>query len=278
MDSASTLDLQLLFMVQGVLTLAKDAGSRAKKSGVAADEYRRCGFLAQAHPLADPSILPGLLADEPMFADSLRAMRAQGRQGVPYMLTNSIRRVAEDAAIIAMVEAILGTHEWVMWGANIRRATPNQAHAWHVDLESLLWSTTTVAIGLAGCTSESATWFIAGTHLRGKGPPSNEAAILAQGCPKQVAGFGNGGFYVFDARTWHRGDPVTSRDRIVLFMHYQRADEPRIPLMVDYVRQRWAREGSPYFTNVERERLRTDIAGLPWWYRFNRWKRRLPWH
>jgi|SoiMethySBSTD1v2_1073268.scaffolds.fasta_scaffold1755110_1 hypothetical protein len=132
----------------------------------AANEYRERGFLAQARPLADPSVLPALLADEPAFAAALESIHAEGRRGVPYLLTDAIRRVARDATILATVETILGPREWVMWGANIRRATPNQAQAWHVDLESLLWPTVTVAIGLAGCTPESATSCIPGTHLR----------------------------------------------------------------------------------------------------------------
>src|SRR5258707_13102773 len=106
-----------------------------------ADEYRRRGFLAQARPLADPSILPELLGEEPTFARALESMRAEGPQGVPYLLTDAICRIAQDASILATVEPILGTREWVMWGANIRRAPPNQAHKWHVDLESLLWTT-----------------------------------------------------------------------------------------------------------------------------------------
>ena len=239
-----------------------------------ANEYRECGFLAQARPLADPSVVPKLLVDEQMFADALESMRAEGRQGVPYMLTDAICRIAQDASILVAVEAILETSQWVMWGANIRRDTPNQAHQWHVDLESFLWPTVTVAIGLAGCTPEAATWCIPGTHLSGKGPPSKEASVLAHGHPEQIEGFGNGRFYVFDARGWHRGDPATSRERVVLFIHYQRAEEARIPLMVDYQRQLWAKEASPYFTTVARERLCTDLARLPWWYRLNRWMKR----
>ncbi len=221
--------------------------------------------------------MPELLADEPRFAGALESMHAQGRLGVPYLLTDAIRRISLDASILATVEPILGTREWVMWGPNIRRATPNQAHAWHVDLESFLWPTVTVAIGLAGCTPESATWCIPGTHLSGKGPPRVEAAVLRHGNPVQIADFGDGRFYVFDARVWHKGDPATSRDRVALFIHYQRADQPRIPLMVDYERNLWARKASPYFATVPKERLRTDLARFPWEYRLNRWLRWLRW-
>lgn len=241
----------------------------------APDEYRERGFLAQALPLADSSVLPALLADEPTFAAALEATRAEGRHAVPYLVTDAIRRVAQDASVLDTVQAILGTREWVMWGANIRRGTPNQAHVWHVDLESLLWPTVTVAIGLAGCTPQSATWCMPGTHLRRRAPPPKEADVLRHGHPEQIAGFGDARFFVFDARTWHRGDPEESQERVVLFTHYQRAEDPRIPLMVDYKRKTWASEPSPYFTTVAPERLCTDVARLPWRHRLQGWARRL---
>lgn len=230
------------------------------------EEYRRRGFVATSRPLADTSVVPALLADEPAFARELAWMEAEGRRGVPSLLTDAIRHVAQDAAIVAEVEPILGTREWVMWGPNIRRATPNEADAWHVDLESFLWPTVTVAVGLAGCTAASATWCMAGTQRRREIPPV--------GTQEQIADFGDGRFYVFDASVWHRGDRETSRDRLILFLHYQRADEPRIPLLVDYYRQWWGREAAPYFTKVEGSGLRRDVARLPWRYRIDRWMRR----
>jgi len=62
----------------------------------------------------------------------------------------------------------------------------------------------------------------------------------------QFEGFGDGRFYVFDARTWHRGDPGASADRLVLFLHYQPANARRVPLALDYMRHRWSREAAPF--------------------------------
>lgn len=233
-------------------------------------EYQQRGFLADSRALADASIVPRLLQDEPAFARELGRMEAEGRRGVPYLLTEAVCEVAQDAAIVAAVEEILGTREWVMWGPNIRRATPNQAHVWHVDLESFLWPTVTVAVGLSGCTPESATWCLAGTHLRREVPPAMDAAVLAYGVPEQVKGFGDGRFYVFDAGVWHRGDRETSRERVVLFLHYQRAVDRRIPLLMDYYRQLWAREAAPYFTTAAGEGLCREVARLPMRYRLDR--------
>ncbi|MEP7367022.1 MAG: hypothetical protein ABI972_27500 [Acidobacteriota bacterium] len=235
------------------------------------EQYRQRGFLAQSSPLADPSVLPALLADEPLFTRELASFQSGGRHAVPYLLTDAIHRVAQDPALLSSVEALLGTREWVMWGPNIRRATPNQANLWHVDLESLLWPTITVAIGLAGCTPQSATWCIPGTHLRQQAPPLTEAAVLSHGPPEQISDFANGRFYVFDARVWHRGDPAFSRDRVVLFLHYQRAADPRIPLMDDYVLQTWKPEPAPYFTPIDSARVPTVLAAQPWKHRISRW-------
>lgn len=230
------------------------------------EEYRRRGFLAVSRPLADLSVVPGLLADEPAFTQELARMDVEGRRGVPYLFTSAIRRVAQDAAIITAMQAILDTREWVMWGPNIRRATPNDADAWHVDLESSLWPTVTVAVGLAGCTAESATWCLAGTQGRRNSP-------LAEEKPEQAAGFGDGRFFVFDASLWHRGDREASRDRVVLFLHYQRADAPRIPLLMDYDRHLWGKEAAPFVSSAEGSRTRGDVARLPWRYRMDRWVR-----
>jgi ectoine hydroxylase-related dioxygenase (phytanoyl-CoA dioxygenase family) len=222
--------------------------------------------------------LPALLADEPLFARALKSLRSEGRNAVPYLETDAIRCVAGDAAIVSVVEAVLGTRDWVMWGANIRRATPNQASAWHVDLESLLWPTVTVGIGLEGCTPESATWCVPGTHRLRQAPPSAEAEVLSHGRPEQIAGFGDGSFYAFNARVWHRGDPTTSQERVMLFLHYQRARDPRIPMMEDYVSQTFSTNAAPFYALATQERLWTictRVAKFPWWYRWQRFKSRI---
>nr|WP_246409521.1 phytanoyl-CoA dioxygenase family protein [Granulicella aggregans] len=257
-------------------TLCKIRAKRCRRPDIeTADQYRALGFVAQACPLADTSILPALLADEPVFTSALASLRAEGRNAVPYLETDAIRRVAQDSAIVSVVETILGTQDLVMWGANIRRSTPNQASAWHVDLESLLWPTVTVGIGLEGCTQESATWCLPGTHRLRQAPPLTDAEVLSHGEPEQIAGFGDGYFYTFDARVWHRGDPTTSQERVMLFIHYQRASAPRIPMMEDYILQTFSTDAAPFFTLATQEGLSTGVAKIPWWYRWQRWTSRI---
>jgi hypothetical protein len=231
-------------------------------AGTAAEqwrEYRARGFLRQSFALSNPTLLPELCRDVAQFDRKLAEWQALGYARVPYLFTAAIERVAHDEAIRMVVEAALGTDRWVVWGPNILRETPNAASRWHVDLESQYWPSVTVAIGLSGCSAQSAIWCLSGTHLLARTPAwsgndsdtdrvvrSARRAKPEVGPPEQVEGFGDGRFYVFDARTWHRGDPGPSADRLVLFLHYQRADARRVPLVLDYMRHRWSREAAPY--------------------------------
>lgn len=237
------------------------------------DEYSERGFVAESIPLGDASIIPLLLSEESRFDAEMARIRAEKRQGVPYLLTSGVRQLAHDPGILEAVGEVLGTRNLVMWGANVKRATPNQAQKWHVDLESLLWPSVTVAVGLSGCRPEGATWCIPGTHLRQAGPPESEPDVLAAGQPQQFSGFGDGRFYLFDARVWHRGDPDQSRNRVVAFLHFQRAEEQRIPWMLDYYRQHWSAEAAPYL-NIGSQPANPHVAALPLWYRWQRFRQR----
>jgi hypothetical protein len=234
------------------------------------------GFAHDALPLAEPSVVPAVLADAAKFDAAVADLAAQGHHRVPYALTAAIARMAHDPGIVAAAEDCLQTDRWVMWGANIRRDTPNAAHRWHLDLESFLWPTLTVGVGLQGCSAGSATWFIPGAHRIGRGPRESEAdggdaAVLAAargeeprcGEPLRVAGFGDASFYVFNARCWHRGDPAASAGRVMLFLHYQRADARRVPFMLDYRRSRWSREAAPYLVSPAARDVNTAVARPP---------------
>lgn len=238
------------------------------------------GFVGAALSLADSSVVPPLLDDAGRFDAAVAEIARRGWHRVPYLLTDALVRVAHDAHVVAAVEDGLGTDRWVMWGPNIRRDTPNAAHRWHLDLESFLWPTLTVAVGLDGCRPTSATWFLPGAHRIGRGPSAREAdggdmAVVAAaraedsrcGPPRTVEGFGDGHFYVFDARCWHRGDPATSAGRVMAFLHYQRADAPRIPYMLDYRRSRWAREAAPYVASPAASEVNAAVARPPFRHR-----------
>lgn len=229
----------------------------------------------ESFTLSDASLLPQLCRDVEPFDRQLTEWKAAGYARVPYIFTPAIERVARDPAIVELVAALLGTDAWVVWGPNIRRATPNAAFEWHVDLESALWPSVTVMIGLSGCSETAATWCLPGTHLLAPSPGAcGDAAdtdrvrryarrLLPHDCtPEQFAGFADGRFYAFDARTWHRGDPVGSVNRLALFLHYQRADAPRVPFMLDYTRHRWGREAAPFIAGPGAEPVRR-VARIP---------------
>ena len=220
------------------------------------------GFVLESFDAGGVDSVRDLLADKPIFDEAVADSNRRRLNRVPYILTDAIAEMAHQSDIVRAVENALGTDSWVMWGPNIRTGTPNDAHRWHVDLESFLWPSLTVAIGLQGCAPEAATWFIPASHRLARAPSASrndcdtdevvrKASSLDDRCgePEQITGFGDGRCYLFNARCWHRGDPTTSTDRVVLFLHYQRADERRIPYMLDYERNRWSRDPAPYIVS-----------------------------
>jgi hypothetical protein len=243
------------------------------------------GFLPEAMALARPEAATAALDDTPLFDAELARHAQAGRRQVPYMLTDAIRRLALDSAVTAVAQDLLQTDRWVMWGANIRRSVPNEAQLWHADLESVLWPSITVAIGLSGCQSEGATCFIPGSQAIGRGPATllrdcadtqsvvQRAQQHAPACaaPRSVAGFGDGRFYVFNGRCWHRANELGAAGKVVLYLHYQAADDKRIPLMLDYARHLWSRQACPYMVSPGAGAVREAVYAPPLRHRLKSW-------
>ena len=77
------------------------------------------------------------------------------------------------------------------------------------------------------------------------------ATMLDPTCDDVVrfGGFGDGCFSVFDAKGWHCGDTEESVDRLALFLHYQRADDLRIPYMRDFTEGTWHDHAAAFMPN-----------------------------
>ena len=237
-------------------------------------EYRERGFLRESFALADPSPLPQLCRDVALFDVKFAEWQASGHSGIPYLFTEAIERVARDAAIRAVVEALLGTDAWVVWGPTIFRETPDAASRWHVDLDSRYWPSISISVGLSGCSPKTVLSYLPGTHRLERTPFScgddadTERVLRSArrtnpdcGPPEENEGFGDGRFYVFDAKTWHRG-AGPSESRLVLFMHYQAADADRVPWMLDYKRHRWSQQPAPFLAGPGAMPV-TTVARLP---------------
>lgn len=238
-------------------------------------EFRERGFLRESFALADPSPLPQLRRDVALFDEKVEAWKAAGHTGIPYLFTDAIERVARDAAIRAVVEEVLGTPAWVVWGPAIFRETPDAAARWHVDLDARYWPSISVAIGLDGCTPSTVLSYLPGTHRLASTPFSwrdgadtDRVVRRARranpdcGAPAENSGFGDGRFYAFDGKTWHRGAPGATTTRLVLFLHYQEASAERVPWMLDYKRHRWSREAAPFLAGPDATPV-TTVARLP---------------
>ncbi len=216
------------------------------------EAYQRDGLLREAFDLADPRVVPDLRADIPLYRMEIARMREQKLFRVPYLLTQSIITAAHDPAILATARAVLGTDELVMWGANLQVGTPNEASLWHTDIESWLWPTVTVVVGLSGCRQENSTICVPGSHRLPVQPwavADNSDADAVLGAARELdpacdaitdfAGFANDRFYVFDAKCWHTGREGTSAGRELLFLHYDKTSNPRVPYMDDYEERSW---------------------------------------
>lgn len=238
-------------------------------------EFAQRGFLRESFALDDPSPVPQLCRDVALFDAKFAEREAAGRAGIPYLFTEAIEHVARDAAIRAVVEALLATEAWVVWGPAIFRETPDAAMRWHVDLDARYWPSISVAVGLSGCSPKTVLSYLPGTH-RLERTPSRFAdaadtdrvmrgarrANPEYGPPEETAGFGDGRFYAFDGRTWHRGAPQATATRLVLFLHYQDARAERIPWMLDYKRHRWLREPAPFLAGPGATPV-AAVAALP---------------
>ena len=243
-------------------------------------EYEERGFIRQSFSLDPKSDYRELIQDSSLFRSALKKNKELGVKQVPYIVTKAIREVTDDLKLNEILGLLLNGERWVMWGANIREGTPNEAHLWHVDLESWLWSTITVAIGIDGCSPASSTWILPGSHKFSKCPPSSTnpdiqlASAFSEGQrhtqPEQFSGFGNGRFYLFNAKCWHRGQIETSLHRVVLFLHFHRASDPRIPLMVDYDKQQWSSQPAPYIAGKGSGKVQKNCCKLPLKYRISR--------
>lgn len=215
-------------------------------------EWDATGLIQDTFPLGDTSVIPGLLADLPMYRTEIVRNRADELFRIPYLLTESIIRAAHDPNILEVVSELLGTNELVMWGPNIQSGTPNEANLWHTDVEAWLWPSVSVFVGLEGCTPDNSTkciphsfkapvqpWFAA--NNRSDRATLEAAKALCKDCTEisRFRGFGDGRFYVFNAKCWHAGVLEQSVGRKMLFFHYDKASNPRMPYMKNYIERTW---------------------------------------
>lgn len=222
-------------------------------------EFDETGLVQQCFPLSDSSLLPPLITEyESEFEKQIQKNRSLNR--VPYKITENIRKAAHDHNISKVIKSVLGESEpWVMWGANIQSGTPNQAYEWHADFESVFFPTITLMLGLKGCSELNATTCIPFSQHMKRGPGKKWCNASAQeiirytssldsrcNTMKQFSDFSDGKFYIFNAKTWHAGDISSSKSRMLLIMHYQKASDPRIPQMKDYQKGTWFSYPAPY--------------------------------
>jgi len=265
-------------------------------------EYESTGMVAQSFELANTNLIPALRKDGALFQEAIQTLRGDGHFRVPYLFTEAIASVAGDETLVKVIEAVLGENTpWVVWGPNIQQGTPNEADKWHVDIESWHWSTITVMIGLKNCNDKNTTRCIPYSHKLDLLPWSRADNSDDQ-CVQKAAqsldprcssidtfkNFQPGSFYLFDAKSWHCGPALSVfQDREMLILHYQRADDPRIPYMYDYEKRLWFDQPAVYLekphlsqqasqhsgnlmSSIDQKRFRTDLCPLPRNHQYSR--------
>lgn len=154
-----------------------------------------------------------------------------------------IRRVGLSPSIVDSVCELIGP-DIVLWGANVIRRKPGQAHPWHCDIESHHpgGGFVTAWLGLENVAPQTSPVFISRTHLNpkslqqvraeagiGRTALNDEAALqLAHQadlkCELAAPAISNGQAIFFDGRIWHAThNTQRSRTRLALLLQYCKA-------------------------------------------------------
>ncbi len=162
-----------------------------------------------------------------------------------------VRQVGLLPSIVDTVRELIGP-DIVLWGANVIRRKPGQAHPWHCDMEShhREGGFVTVWLGLENVTTQTSPIFISRTHLNPKPVQQvraengversalNDEAALAlarqsdPACQLATPIVSNGQAILFDGRLWHAThNTQRRRTRLALLLQYCRAElEVRLPV------------------------------------------------
>jgi hypothetical protein len=204
--------------------------------------------------LNDPKLVAALRRDLPMYLTEIERMRSQNLFRVPYLLTQSIIDAANDRGILQVVWAVLETDDILMWGPNLQIGTPNEAGVWHTDIESWLWPTVTVVVGLAGCQQENAPNVSRGHKILNTSHGQCLLGItpIPERCFKErklwmkvatrlslLTGSPMESVICSTPSAGTREPKSKSTGRKLLFLHYSRAEDTRILYMEDYERRTW---------------------------------------
>ena len=162
-----------------------------------------------------------------------------------------IRQVGCLPLIVDRVRELIGT-DIVLWGANVIRRKPGQAHPWHSDMEThhAEGGFVTVWLGLENVNPQTSPVFITRTHMNPKPVQQvraehgidrraldDQAALLMARetdpeCDLAAPAVHNGQAIFFDGRIWHAThNTQRSRTRLALLLQYCKAGvDVRMPV------------------------------------------------
>jgi mannose-6-phosphate isomerase-like protein (cupin superfamily) len=156
--------------------------------------------------------------------------------------------------LLQWLSDLLGSHVY-LWGAQLIKKMPGEAHPWHTDAETSLPTGRFVSvwIGLENTSPKSALQYISGSHLIGKPlqqvahergvARSDRTVQRALSWAKEVrpdavlveTDVRDGDAVLFDGRIWHGSLNIDDKPRHALLFQYAAANEKiRMPEKVDW--------------------------------------------
>jgi non-heme Fe2+,alpha-ketoglutarate-dependent halogenase len=175
-------------------------------------------------------------------ADVLRA--APWYKGL-HAFDTIIADIARRPEIVERVQDVLGD-DLILWGSQIMPKPPGVPHRWHVDVETLAWTSVNVWIALENVSLDATIGLIPGSHrwssvpqeweddgidLGDTGAVGRVAAELHPGSEIEWVDMVDGEFVMFDGHLWHGSENRTRLRRSALLLQYSPSDvTARIPV------------------------------------------------
>ena len=216
-------------------------GAAAIGTGLTASElrtYREFGYIGPFSLLDDPGIT-GVLREWDQTRDRLPWYKGH------HVYRGPIVDALSSDAVVGRVASILGD-DLLLWGSQIIAKRGGKKHRWHVDIETLEWTSVNFWAALRNVTAQATVLILPGTQRLTVSPQELERteqlditdsaavqrAAAARGVDTQVVhvDIPPGSFVLFDGHVWHGSINDTRRLRSALLAQYSpTTTRPRIP-------------------------------------------------
>ncbi len=179
----------------------------------------------------------------------------------PHEESAPIVRTASSPTILNQLKPVLG-EDILLWGSHFIAQPPEQAHAWHLDVEYGKWNGVTVWLGLRNLNSKTTVSVITHSHLLDVVPQQllkkfdvdtcddqavlKEAKKLDPRCELKTFTLNAGEFIIWSGRAWHSTLNKSAKKRFSIILQYCSPENiPKIPLNYEYPDTKWDDKSPP---------------------------------